>query len=451
MPRTWRLAFARGAFWHRVAPVFDREDAMDRVELTEECIRAFVEGDHERSVACGLSLLEGGAPHEVVQAVLIGLDRLGRREVLEDLGAQAVALSEPHPHFRALVELTLGRVAPRSVIESAEGPDRRSQALFYAAQRRLTEGDGAGARGDLIACVEIESDCSERVLAAAMLERLDGEAVSDEEAAVAQRNTEALAHYHAGDLAAAARAWAGAIESAGATIGAGHPLTATLLNNLAMAYLGLGEPAEGLALAERAREIRRQALGERHPQYAESLNNLAEFRRASGDMEGAIGLANEALELRRAILGTGHPDFAASLVNLGALRLHAGEPERAIALFEQARDLQGAALGPASPARVLSLANLANAFRSVGRPGEAVPLLREVARIDRESYGEAHPAFAQAITEEAAALHEAGESSEARGLLERARDIWRGAVGEEHAGYRQAVRNLEVVSSAIAG
>jgi tetratricopeptide (TPR) repeat protein len=58
-----------------------------------------------------------------------------------------------------------------------------------------------------------------------------------------------------------------------------HPLTATVLNNLALLLENQGDLAAARPLYERALAIREKALGPEHPETATGLNNLASLLR----------------------------------------------------------------------------------------------------------------------------------------------------------------------------
>jgi tetratricopeptide (TPR) repeat protein len=85
--------------------------------------------------------------------------------------------------------------------------------------------------------------------------------------------------------------------------GAQHPFFAISLNNLAMLYKAMGDPAAALPVYRQALEVNRAALGEAYPIFATSLHNLAALYRETGDPRSALPLARQALEVYRATLG----------------------------------------------------------------------------------------------------------------------------------------------------
>jgi hypothetical protein len=140
----------------------------------QQCLAAFVQGDYEKAVEGAYQLFEEGAGHEILQILLISLQRLGRSEELGRISPQAVAVTRQHPWFFSLVRLTLGEVPPAEVVAMAADSTQRCQAHYYAAARFTTLAQQAAARVELDACLAVESDCVEHQLAAALRRRARG-------------------------------------------------------------------------------------------------------------------------------------------------------------------------------------------------------------------------------------------------------------------------------------
>ena len=122
------------------------------------------------------------------------------------------------------------------------------------------------------------------------------------------------------------------------------------LNDLGLAYVGLGEPRRAIALYEQALVIARE-IGDRRGEGA-ALGNLGIAYKNLGAPRRAIALYQQQLVIVREI-GDRRGEGAA-LGNLGNAYADLGEPRRAIALYEQAlviaretgdRRGEGAALG----------------------------------------------------------------------------------------------------------
>ncbi len=76
---------------------------------------------------------------------------------------------------------------------------------------------------------------------------------------------------------------------------------------------------EALATAERALKLGEHELGLDHPVTATVLNDVAELYRAQGRYTDAEPLRKRALAIRVMAFGPDHPDVATSLNNLALL------------------------------------------------------------------------------------------------------------------------------------
>jgi tetratricopeptide (TPR) repeat protein len=77
-------------------------------------------------------------------------------------------------------------------------------------------------------------------------------------------------------------------------LGADHPRTLTVLNNLAWTYRAVGRNAEAIALAEQVRDARVLKLGADHPDTLTTLDTLAMAYRSAGRLEQALSLFQQA-------------------------------------------------------------------------------------------------------------------------------------------------------------
>jgi tetratricopeptide (TPR) repeat protein len=101
-----------------------------------------------------------------------------------------------------------------------------------------------------------------------------------------------------------------ALEVTEGALGPDHPDTATMLNNLATTYRGLGEVDKALPLQQRALKIAEGALGPDHPDMATMLNNLAAIYRGLGEVDKALPLQQRAQKITEKTLDASQPDSA---------------------------------------------------------------------------------------------------------------------------------------------
>jgi Tetratricopeptide repeat len=154
-------------------------------------------------------------------------------------------------------------------------------------------------------------------------------------------------------------------------LGADHPDTLGLRNNLAAAYQAAGRAADAIPLHERTLADRERVLGPDHPSTLGSRNNLAAAYQDAGRAAEAIPLHEQALAGKERVLGPDHPATLDSRNNLANAYQDAGRAAEAIPLHERTLADMKRVLGPDHPHTLGSRNNLANAYHDAGRPAEA--------------------------------------------------------------------------------
>jgi tetratricopeptide (TPR) repeat protein len=203
-----------------------------------------------------------------------------------------------------------------------------------------------------------------------------------------------LAAYRQGALAAYAEArpyLERALTIREKALGAEHPNTATILNNLGYLLQEQGDLAGARRNYEHALAIREKVLGAEHADTATSLNNLGQFLQAQGDLAGARRYYERALTIQEKVLDVEHPNTATSFNNLGLLLRAQGDlagarryHERALAIFEKA-------LGVEHPDTATSLYNLGSLLRAQGELAGARPYYERALAIKEKVIGAEHP------------------------------------------------------------
>ncbi len=143
-------------------------------QLFQRCLNAFCDRDFEAAADLARQLLDEGAGHEILQVLLVSLQRLNRHDELRRIGPQALSVTASHPWLHTLVRLTLGQIDAGEAIAAASGDTERCQARLYAALRLQTLGQAKEAETELDACLAIESPCVERQVAAAIRRKSNG-------------------------------------------------------------------------------------------------------------------------------------------------------------------------------------------------------------------------------------------------------------------------------------
>jgi CHAT domain-containing protein/tetratricopeptide (TPR) repeat protein len=220
---------------------------------------------------------------------------------------------------------------------------------------------------------------------------------------------------------------------------------ATRLNAQAGQLWRQGKPREGIPLAQKALEIRKQLLGERHVDYAYALSKLALLYQAQGSYAQAEPLFRQSLAIQKQVRGERHPDYANCLNDLASLYQAQGKYADAEPLFRQSLEIFKQVLGERHPAYALSLNNLAALYHVQGKYAQAEPLYRQAAAIQKQLLGERHPEYATSLNNLAELYREQGEYAQAEPLFLQALAIHKQALGERHPDYATNLNNLALL------
>lgn len=140
-------------------------------------------------------------------------------------------------------------------------------------------------------------------------------------------------------------------------LGEGHPSIASCLSNFALLYEAMGRTDDALRLGTRSLEINRTTYGEEHPEVASDLNTVALLNEAAGNTAEAETHFRESLEVRKKLYGQDHPETAQSLCNLALFLDKNNNLDEAAALYAQGLTAYEASLGPAHPLMESALDN----------------------------------------------------------------------------------------------
>lgn len=219
------------------------------------------------------------------------------------------------------------------------------------------------------------------------------------------------------------------------------------LDNLATAYLDLGEPDQALPLQQRALPITEAARGRNHPDTAAALNNLAATYSALGQTDRALPLGLRALRIKEKTLERNDPSRIFSLNNLAQSYYELGEPDQALPLLQQALAITDAAYGPDHPTTASVLLNLAMIYASLGRADRALPLAQRALPIAEAALGPDHPTTADVLVALGLSHYALGHANQALPLLQRAAAITEAVLGGDHPETAGTIANLALVYS----
>jgi tetratricopeptide (TPR) repeat protein len=154
---------------------------MDLYEY-QACVRAFADQRYEECLSAALPMLAHDSDLELLQIVLISLQRLGKTNLAAKVGADALRLTNEAPWDHSLLRLTLGQIPWPEVVFQAADSHQRCQVYYYAGARSLTVGENDAAIHDFLACKSTKADCLEFELAGRALRILaprEGDSLED--------------------------------------------------------------------------------------------------------------------------------------------------------------------------------------------------------------------------------------------------------------------------------
>ncbi len=157
-----------------------------------------------------------------------------------------------------------------------------------------------------------------------------------------------------------------------------QPLVAALTNYAAM-LSGIGEGRAAMALEREAYAIQREHVGADHPLTLMILNNLGLSMLDHGDdPQEALALLIEAAEGRSRMLGPENPQTLRSLASQARGLDRVGRTAEAIALYRHVYGTRQRVLGPASPDTLRAGYSLADILSRSGQGRDALDLLRQM-------------------------------------------------------------------------
>ena len=180
----------------------------------------------------------------------------------------------------------------------------------------------------------------------------------------------------------------------------------------------------------RAFELRRDNQGQGHPMTATMLANVANTLGAQGHFEDAVKLLREAAAVLDQNLGPSHPKVGQAHNAIAEQLLNLGRAAEALPEIDAVLGPQERALGPGNKYVARLLSNKAAALLRLHRVDEALALSERAAKIFEDAkmplmVAETHLGLGDAISE-------AGRLEEALGHYRHAREVLIAAFGETH-------------------
>ncbi|MCD7442259.1 CHAT domain-containing protein [Streptomyces lincolnensis] len=402
-------------------------------EPFEQCVEAFVRRDYPAVVKIAMGILQTGVSLGMAQLFLISVRRLGISPDDQTI-ARTLRNSLDDPWESALLDVTLGRREPASVIAEADGALQRCQALCYVGTHLITTGDLDGGRRQLRECLDLGVECMESLLASmdTELARQWSQSVPevDKEINRLQRSYHVLrsnAHHeqsiHVADLILAL-----VVGSRGRF----HPETGRCLNELAMAYAATGDWQQAEPYLAEALQLTLLFDSVPSETYAVILDNLAQAKGAQGQFEASEKMHRAALEAFAGTVGTDHPSYATCLGNLARMNAELGQHAEAERLYQQAIDLRRRLFGTDDVRYIGMVDGLAQMYVDLGELGTAEARVRETADIVARMKGTDGPEYGSRLKQLGDLYYQMGRYPDSVDSYRRAYENERRRLGSDH-------------------
>ena len=263
------------------------------------------------------------------------------------------------------------------------------------------------------------------------------------------RNNLAGAYKSAGRLAEAIELFKQVLAERERVLGADHPDTLNTRNNLAVAYYSVGRFGEAIELYEQVLAERERVLEADHPDTLTVRNNLASAYESVGRFGEAIDAWEELLLDCQRVLGADHPVTLTVRNNLAVAYRSVGRFGEAIELFEQVLADRVRVLGPDHPDTLTTRHNLASAYGDVGRFGEAIELFEQVLAEYERVLGADHPDTLTVRNNLAGAYYSVGRFGEAIELFEQVLAEYERVLGADHPDTLNTRNNLALAYKSV--
>lgn len=211
-------------------------------------------------------------------------------------------------------------------------------------------------------------------------------------------------------------------------LGANHPLTLQLNEDVASIYLYGNWTADARRILQRVYDARKEVLGELHPHTLRAMVLLAASLRQGGNGSSALPLEEFAVGARVKVLGACHPDTIALRSEVGKHLFAAGRQEESLQMLLSAascRNLDdiGVPWKIFDAVRGGELEVLANYCMWSGRYDEAVPWLQRLLSLRCEYFGEASELAIETMKSLAGCYVQLGRAAEGAKLLLEATEL----------------------------
>lgn len=167
-------------------------------------------------------------------------------------------------------------------------------------------------------------------------------------------------------------------------------MTASVANDLAVAYQKVQEFEKSESMQNEAISIKKQVYGTNHPSTAVSFTNYGQLKYLMGDLKNAEPYYYKALQIYELVFGEKHERTATGLNNMGFITSRMGQFDRAEEYYKKALDIKLEVGGERSVSAAAAMNNLGELLYRLGKKDEARDFLQKALDIYNEILGEEH-------------------------------------------------------------
>ncbi len=236
--------------------------------------------------------------------------------------------------------------------------------------------------------------------------------------------------------------WDTLLRTSAHVLGAAHPHTLAIREQLVGACLAAGQYKDAVDLITVVVAERERALGADHPETLTARASLARAYRLAGLPEVAVELYEQTVASCQWVLGADHPETLATRSELARSFRDAGQIDRAIATYERNLGEWERAAGPGDPQALAECIRLAQAYQAAGRFDDAIAALHRVRAIQEQGLGREHPDTLATWALLAYAYRSAGRLKEALPFYRQALSGRQAVLGASHPDTLTTMANL---------
>ena len=226
-----------------------------------------------------------------------------------------------------------------------------------------------------------------------------------------------------------------------------HEKTATLYNNIGVAYNRKGQYDNALVYYNKAREIMEKVLDPQHPSLATTYYNIGAVYDDKGEYDKALEYLNKAREIEEKVLDPQHPYLATTYSNIGAVYENKGQYDNALEYLNKAREIQEKVLDPLHPNLAATYSNIGVVYSNKGQYDNALEYYNKAREIVEKVLDPQHPDLATTYNNIGLVYDRKFQYDNALEYYNKAREIMEKVLDPMHPNLATTYHNIGLVYS----